>query len=68
MAQPEDVRDGDPVTGSQALKSAERQGTQITTEAPDSAVVVAKLAVTPRGGRPYQQSATFSLRSRGRKR
>jgi hypothetical protein len=65
MAQPGDVLDGDPVTGSQALKCVELRGTQITTKAQDSAVVVAKLAVTPRGGRPDQQSVTFTVKREG---
>jgi hypothetical protein len=65
MAQPEDVLDGDPVTGSQALKSVKLEATQITTKTPDSAVVVAKLAVTPRGGRPYPQSVIFTVNRDG---
>ena len=51
MAQPEDVLDGDPVRGSQALKSIQLQATQITTQTADLAIVVAKLTVMPLGGK-----------------
>ncbi len=65
MAQPGDVLDGDPVTGSQALKSVKLQATQTTVTTPGTALVVAKLAVTPRGGKPYPQSVTFTVKRDG---
>ena len=65
MAQPGDVLDGDPVTGSQALKSVKLQATQITTQTADSAIVVAKLAVMPLGGKVYPQSVAFTVKREG---
>ncbi len=65
MAQPEDVLDGDPVTGSQALKSIQLQATQITTQTADSAIVVAKLTVMPLGGKVYPQSLAFTVKREG---
>jgi len=65
MAQPGDVLDGDPVTGSQALQSVKLQTTQVTAQTPDSAIVVAKLAVTPLGGKAYPQAVTFTVKRDG---
>ena len=66
MAQPEDVLDGDPITGSQALKSLKLQGIKIKTQTPDAATIVAMLTVTPLGGKPYPQSVTFSVKRDGK--
>jgi hypothetical protein len=65
MAQPEDVLDGDSVTGSQALKSIKLQAAHIKSQTPDSAVVVAQLTVTPLGDKPYPQSVTFAVKRDG---
>ena len=65
MAQPEDVLDGDPITGGQALKSVRLEAVQVAAKTPQSASVVAKLAVTPRGAETYSQAVTFTLRRDG---
>ena len=66
MAQPEDVLDGDPITGAQALKSVKLDAVQVAAKTSDSASVVTKLAVTPRGAETYSQAVTFTLKRDGR--
>lgn len=66
MAQPEDVLDGDPITGAQALKSVKLDGVQVAAKTSNSASVVTKLAVTPRGAETYSQAVTFTLKRDGR--
>jgi hypothetical protein len=65
MAQPGDVLDGDPITGSQALESVKLQATQVTTQTSDLAIVVAKMAVTPHQAKVYSQAVTFTVKREG---